>query len=385
MKLLTKSLVVILSLVVVEATVQQGNAIAQTAYVNEVKGKVELKRKTWAEFRPISRVGTPLVDGDQLRRASNALVVVACPNGKKQPVRRAEERIGLKEICPQWKGVISKGPPPFISIGGTNAQMPYLILPRLTLLLTPTPTLRWHPVPKATQYTVQVVGPQGTVWQTQTKSTQIAYPSKPALQSGVPYSVVIQANTGQSSQAENTTGTEFIILRDPEVKAVRAEVAQILQGNFSNEVKSLKLANYYSNYELPQPSAYGLSDKAAKSYRLTAEAIAVLEDLTKQNQQSPLIYRTLGDLYWQIGLVRPAESAYLGAIANIQYSEDLEEWALAMSGLGELYEATQNPQQALLWYSQAKIAFTLLEDQRAKAVDRRIQKLRKATDNLLSQ
>lgn len=99
----------------------------------------------------------------------------------------------------------------------------------------------------------------------------------------------------------------------------------------------------------------------------------------------PLIYRTLGDLYWQIGLVRPAESAYLQVIASIQASESLEEWALAMSGLGELYEATQNPQQALVWYSLAKTAYTLLEDQRAKAVDRHIKKLRKTTDNLLNQ
>ena len=86
-----QSLIALLSLVVVGALVQRGSAIAQTAYINEIKGKVELKRKTWSEFRAVSRVGTQLSDGDQLRRASSAVVIIACPNGKKQPVRIAEE------------------------------------------------------------------------------------------------------------------------------------------------------------------------------------------------------------------------------------------------------------------------------------------------------
>jgi len=137
-----KTLTALLSLMVIGVLAQQSRAIAQTAYINEIKGKVELKRKTWSEFHPISRVGTPLSDGDQLRRASSAVVVIACPDGKKRPVRIADERLGLKAICPQWKAVIFKGLPPLIGIGGVNAQIPYSIAPRRTLLLSRTPTLR---------------------------------------------------------------------------------------------------------------------------------------------------------------------------------------------------------------------------------------------------
>ncbi|PSB15842.1 hypothetical protein C7B65_23420 [Phormidesmis priestleyi ULC007] len=370
-----KPLIALLSLVVVAA--QRGSAIAQTAYINEIKGKVELKRKTWSEFRPVNRVGTQLSDGDQLRRASSAVVIIACPNGKKQPVRLAEERLGLKQICPQWKVVISKGPPPLISIGGVNAQIPYLISPRRTLLLSSTPTLQWHPVPGATQYTVQVISPKGTVWQTQVKEPQVTYPNQPALQPGIPYSVVIQTNTGKSSQSETSTGTEFILLRDTEAKAVQAEVQQILQGNLSDEVKALKLAAYYRNYGVTQPSAYGLSEKTANGYRLSAEAIAALETLIAQGKRSPLIYRTLGDLYLQTGVMNPAENAYLRAIETVQSLEDLEEWSLTLYGLGELYEVTQNLQQALIFYSQAKAGFILLNDRRAEGLNRDIGRLKK--------
>lgn len=379
-----RSLITIGFLVVMGAIGQPRSAIAQTAYINQIQGKVELKRKTWANFHPVTRVGTSLEQGDQLRRASNAIVVVACPNGKKQPLRRAEERTGLTEICLQWKGVISKGPPPLGSIAGINSQIPYLISPRRTLLLTSTPTLRWNPVSRATQYTVQLLGPKGTVWQTQVKEPQITYPGNPALQPGTPYSVLIQTNTGKSSQAESSTGSEFIILQTAEAKAMQAEANTILQSDFSEEVKAIKLANYYGNYEISQPSAYGLSEQAAKGYRLNADAIAVLESLTTKDQRSPLLYRTLGNLYWQTGLMRPAEVAYGRAIDSVQSLEDLEEWSLTMFGLGELYEATQNPQQARLWYSQAKTGFILLDDQRAEVARRRIERLKKTTGNLLN-
>lgn len=374
---LSKLLTALLSLVFVGAAVRENSVSAQTAYINEIRGKVELKRKTWSEFHPVSRVGTPLSDGDQLRRASSAVVVIACPNGKKLPVRIANERLGLKTICPQWKAVVFKGPPPLISVGGVNAQIPYLIAPRRTLLLSRTPTLRWHPVPGATLYKVQVIGPQGTVWQTQVKEPQVTYMGQAALQAGIPYSVVIETNTGQSSQAEISAGTEFILLQEAEAKVVQAEVQQILQSDFSNEVKALKLVAYYRNYAVPNPSAYDLSEQAANSYRLSAEAITTLETLIAQEKQSPLIYRTLGDLYLQTGVVASAENAYLQAIASIQSLEDLEEWSVTLYGLGELYEVTQNRQQALIFYSQARAGFILLNDQRAEALNRLIDKLRK--------
>jgi hypothetical protein len=376
MKRLSTSIIIVF-LITMGAIELHQSAIAQTAYIESLTGKVELKRKTWANFRPVTRIGTPLSEGDQLRRASNATVVVACPNGNKNPVRRAEERTGLTEICRQWKGIIRKGPPPLGNIAGINPQIPYVISPRRTLLLTNTPILRWNPVPGATEYTVQVLGAKGIIWQTKVKETQVVYSGEPVLQPGIPYVFVVQTNTDKSSQTEGNTGSEFILLQPSEVKAVQAEVNAILQSNLSEEVKALRLADYYSNYEIANPADYGLSEKAAKNYRLNADAIAVLENLIAKGQKSPLLYRTLGNLYWQTGLMRPAEMAYLKAIDSIQSLADLEEWTLAMFGLGELYEATKNPQQALLWYTQARTGFLFLEDLRSEPLNRIIERVKK--------
>ena len=87
------------------------------------------------------------------------------------------------------------------TIGGIDANIPYLITPRHSLILDPTPLLRWHPVPKTTAYTLVVTGPNGELWRTQTSEPQLVY-AGPNLTPGVAYHVTITTNTGQSSQAD---------------------------------------------------------------------------------------------------------------------------------------------------------------------------------------
>jgi len=375
--MLNKILIRTLALVAISLLNRQ-TAIAETPYIDSVQGNVELKRKTVNEagFRVIKRGPVSLSVGDQLRLGSGAVATIICP-GKNKPreIRQAGERLGVQKLCPEWKAIVKKGPPPLIAISGTNPQIPFLITPRRTLILDPKPTIRWNPVPGSSQYTVKIVNAQGIVWQTQVKESQVTYSGTSALQPGIPYSITIQTNTGKASQSE--AGSEFILLRDAEAKVVQAAVNQIAQSDFNADIKALKLVDYYSTYEVPEPLAYGLSEKTAKSYRLNADAIATLKTLIAQDKQSPLIYRTLGDLYLQTGVMAPAENAYLRAIETVQSLEDLEEWSLTLYGLGELYEVTQNLQQALIFYSQAKAGFILLNDQRAEGLNRDIARLRK--------
>ncbi len=359
----------------------QAAAIAATPYVASVQGRVELKRKTASDegFQVIKKGPVSLKVGDQLRLGSGAIAKIACP-GDKSPteVRKAGERLGIRQICSKWKPTTDKGPPPIASMGGTNAQIPYLISPRRTLILSATPTFRWNPVVGATQYTIQISNAQGIVWQTQVKETQVTYPGAPVLQPGVPYTVVIQTNTGKSSQSD--TGNPFLRLRETDAKVVQSEISLINQSDFGPEIKALKLAEYYTAYEVPEPTAYGLTDKTAKSYRLSADAIAILESSLKQGKPSPLFYRMLGDLYYyHTGVMRPAEQAYLAAIEQVQSLEDLEEWSLATAGLAELYEVTQDLQSAIIWYSQARTGFTFLNDQRAMIAQQRMEILKKTT------
>ena len=366
-----------LSLLALSLTIGTTAAIAATPYVDSVKGRVELKRKNASDegFRVITRGPVSLSSGDQLKISLGAIARVVCPGQNAIVEKRGTgERLSTQKICPTWRAVIDKGAPPIGEMGGKDAQIPYLISPRRSLILTSTPTLRWNPVAGATQYTVQIKNAQGIVWQTQVKTSQVTYPGTPALTPSILYTVIIKTNTGKSSESE--FGSQFLLLRSAELKTVQAETNLITQIDASPEIKALRLADYYASYQLPEPTAYGLIEKTVKDYRLSANAIHTLETLLKISKPTPLIYRKLGMLYTNIGVTLPAEQAYLKAIDSIQSPEDLEEWTLTAVALGELYELAQERKQAIGWYQQARAGFIFLSDKRAETLIYRIEKLK---------
>ncbi|MDV2997539.1 MAG: hypothetical protein N4J56_007244 [Chroococcidiopsis sp. SAG 2025] len=354
----------------------QPKAVAYSARIDSTTGRVLLKRSDWSDFQPVA-VGTELSQGDQIKPDKGVRVRVVCPNLSK-PLVPIGVPSGLKTICPVWDAVIVKAPPPSGTLGGTNPLIPYLIAPRHTLLLSNTPTFRWNAVPKATQYSVTLLSSTGVVWQKQVKKTSLDYPGLPPLQSGAKYSLIIKANTGKSSQDEGTSNIDFRVLRKSEVAAIQAEVTKITKLGISEQATALMLANFYSHYVIPQNTiqAYGLTAETFKSYNLSADAIATLETLVRQGKRSPIVYRSLANIYWQTGLAQKAADNYLTAIKLAKGSEELEQRTLAQFGLGEVYAATDNNKQAINWYSQAKNGYTLLGDsRRANFLQQQIENL----------
>jgi Tetratricopeptide repeat len=348
-----------------ETTIAQSQpAVVYSARIDSSTGRIFLKRPDWSNFRPVS-VGTELNQGDQIKPDKGVRVRVVCPNLSK-PFVPIGVSSGLKTICPVWQAIISKARPPAGTLGGTNPLIPYLITPRHTLLLSSTPTFRWNVIPKATQYTVTLQSPTGVVWQKQVKNNSLVYPGLPRLQPGTNYSLVIKANTGETSQDEGTSNLDFRVLRKFEAAAIQAEVTKITKLGLNKQVTALMLANLYSRYTLPQDAiaAYGLSTDTFKSYNLSADAIATLETSAKIGKQSTIIYRSLGDIYWQTGLAQKAIDNYLAAIKLAKGDEDLEEKILAQFALGEVCTAIDDNKQAINWYSQAKDGYTLLGDSR---------------------
>ncbi|MDZ8185776.1 MAG: tetratricopeptide repeat protein [Nostoc sp. ChiSLP02] len=347
-----------------KTTIAQVQPTIYSARIDSSTGKVFLKRPDWSNFRPVS-IGTELNQGDQIKPDKGVRVRVVCPNLSK-PFVPIGVPSGLKTICPVWQAIISKAPPPAGTLGGTNPLIPYLITPRHTLLLSSTPTFRWNAIPKATQYTVTLQSPTGVVWQKQVKNNSVVYPGLPRLQSGTNYSLVIKANTGKTSQDEGTSNLDFRVLRKSEAAAIQSEVTKITKLGLNEQVTALMLANVYSRYTLPQDAipAYGLTADTFKSYNLSAEAIATLETLVKTGKRSTIIYRSLGDIYWQTGLAQKAIDNYLAAIKLAKSDEDLEEKILAQFALGDVYAAIDDNKQVISWYSQAKDGYTLLGDSR---------------------
>jgi hypothetical protein len=352
-------------------------SFAVTAFIDSATGQVKLQRKDWKIYRPV-RAGTYLVQGDLLWPADGSRVKVICPDLSQRSVK-AGVPSGMKLVCPVWEVPLVKGGIALGVLGGIDASVPFVISPRHTLLLNNPPSLYWHSVPGASPYTIQLNGTNGKVKEYQSKSNRFTLPTP--LLPATPYWLTIQADTGESSEADGTSNLGFRILRPAEASLVQAKAAQILQQKLNKQSTALLLAEFYSTYSLPESviSNYGLTPQNFKSYNLTAEAITVLETLIRQGDQSPVVYRTLGDLYWQNGLYLMADDAYRKVIELATAPEDLEEKTIAQYGLGEINAATKQVNTAVQFYRQAKDGHAALGDAR------KIQFLDQLIENLTQQ
>jgi hypothetical protein len=338
--------------------------IAQPARIQSIEGegKVKIQRQDRTNW-DLAIVGKEIKEGDQIFPDKGMKVLVRCPN-KTDPVRiKAGVPSGLGSICINFITQDERGShlDP-ATLGGFDPTLPYLITPRHTLLITQKPLFRWNPVPGISEYTLEVNSPKGTLWQTKTKENRIRY-AGPTLEPGIPYGVVIRANNGKSSLDEITpdgkkaTHLEFRLLRP-------AETQKIADPTPSDLPEILALVDFYSNYTLPESllPTYQLSRDYAETYTLTGEAIALLESTIQKGQSTPLIHRTLGDLYWQTGLIYPAETEYRKAIALAKTPESLEDATLAQEQLGQIYWTIGKKTEASQAYLQAKEGYQTLGD-----------------------
>ena len=341
-------------------------AFSQTARIQSItgNGKVKIQRQNRTNW-DLASPGKDFKDGDQIFPDSGMKVLVRCPS-QTDPIRvKAGVVSGIGSICVNLVARDVRGSHlDLATLGGFDPTIPYLITPRHTLLLTPKPLLRWNAVPGTTEYTVEVKSPKRTLWQTKTKNNETPY-AGPALEAGIPYTVVIRTNSGKSSLDEMTpdgksksTHLEFRVLRPAETPTIAntkpSEIADILA-----------LVDLYSNYVLQESllASYQLPRDYAETYNLTGEAITLLESVIQRGQSSSLIHRTLGDLYWQTGLIHPAEVEYKKAIALTKTPESLEDVTRAQEQLGQIYWVMGKKDEAHQAYLQAKEGYKSLGDQ----------------------
>jgi tetratricopeptide (TPR) repeat protein len=231
------------------------------------------------------------------------------------------------------------------------------------LILTTNPLLGWNRVIGVEKYTVKISNAQGIIWQTSTSDNQIIYLGSPPLSPGISYSVVVE--TDKFSSLEPGSPLQFILLHPEDIKAIEMEVEKIKSLGLPLGVEALTLAEFYAAYSLPLPRLknYAISPQVASTYHLSATAIALLETAISKESSSPILERTLGDIYWQIGLAELALKHYQQAIALATSPETLEEKTLAQFALGEVYAALGNKIQAQNWYAQARAGYLSLGHQ----------------------
>ena len=277
-------------------------------WIIEAKGEVLLKRKHWSDYR-LTTVGAELYPGDLLQPVSGARVLVQCANGKTIWSVPAGMISGATNGCPPQAVPISRTRGDIAPLRSTISPLiPYIISPRCTKLFNALPMLRWNAVPGASRYRVSLMADEEDVlWQTQVEETEVVYSGESSLESGVDYLLMVEADTGASSLEDESPDLGFSLLDENEATIVREAVEQLVKLDLADETKSFALANLYRVHDLK------------------AEAIATLEALVKRGSQTAAFYRTLGDLYLEVGLNALAQTHYMRASQLAAEAEGVDE------------------------------------------------------------
>ena len=292
---------------------------AQASYrLVEVQGTVQIKRRWRFNYRP-ARQGMTLRLGDSLRTGPGSQARIQCDDLNTVWPMSSNLTRGVASGCPiKANDDLRVGRQNDNAPGGNDQDIPYIISPRRTAVLDSQLELRWNPVPGATEYTVQLIGPD-VHWEMDVNEPQVTYPDVSSLSPAKDYRVIIESDTGSSSQED--TGSEsasFQVMYENDVALVQEKIATLSNQNFSREAHALALADIYIREDL------------------LADAIDALEPLVTDSSGYFEVYKTLGDLYRYIGLNLLAETRYEKAIALAEIDEDLEGKSAAQAGLAEV-------------------------------------------------
>ena len=303
------------------------------------KGEVELKRHGWPEYHTTA-FGAMLRRGDQIRLSDDAEAVILCDNLEPWDAPTGTPS-GLNG-CPQPNESLLARNGSLIhnTRAASDPFIPYIISPRMTRLLTDQPRLRWNEVVGASNYIVKL---QGVKWEAELNGTEIVYPGNPPLERGESYLLTIEADNETKSTDEEPTRLGFVLLSTEDAEIVQSHTTTINGLNLPDKSKALALAHLYAGQNL------------------FAEAIDLLENMS-HSEQTAATYRLLGDLYLEIGLPLQAESHYTEAITLSEAANDIEGRAAAQAGLGEVYSALNNKDDARHWLEEAQRGYDTLGD-----------------------
>jgi hypothetical protein len=283
------------------------------------QGEVSVKRKGWTGYAPAG-FGTAMRRGDLIRLGASAHATVTCADlvVRELPAGKIS---GVPCVAGQAPLLVYEGSLLSPTRAVSSADIPVVIAPRRTKVLSPRPTLRWQAIEGVKSFQLRVSGP-GVSWSaTARETTTLVYPADaPALAAGSTYKVSVIAG-GRNSDEFTEPGLGFTVLDAAAAQKVRAE-AERIQG-----------------LELPDESKQLLRSQLYAARDLHAEATEQLETLAK-SRDAAAVRLALGRQYQSVGLSELAEQNYRKAAQQAAAANDVEGQALALQSLGYLYRDT---------------------------------------------
>lgn len=308
------------------------------------KGQFWRKRPGWKIFQPVG-FGDFLDIDDLLKSDADSSAIIVCSD------------LTLIEIGPEYLGNLPCSQDQELFRRGLDLvvtplrstiklqEVPFVISPRYTFLLTPQPIFKWHST-ESPPYTVQVWSAD-SVWQDVTDLTEYIYPDDaPTLEPGQTYYLTVIDSTGHSSNEEDSPIDLGFAVFSPEE---REELSEVLE-----RVDSLT--------SLDAPARQLLIAEVLHTFQLRGASIEQLEDLAV-SAETPSVLLHLGYKYLEIGLyfeaIEPLERAY----NQFKAEDNLYGTARAAIGLGHGFTSLNDKGSAAFFSSVAFKAFEELGDE----------------------
>jgi len=313
----------------------------------EAEGDVWLRRIGWNEFLPAG-FGTAVQPGDLLRIPEGSLASVFCGDETlwdAGPKTLPDD--GLEHTAPCQTG---RPPRPWSDVaalrGEQDDQIPYVVHPRNTALISDRPRLRWHPLPGVDSYTVTLISDDGRDRPpVEISDAQGAWPVDwPPLEADATYVLVVEGDSARSDRGnEQHAGLGFWLLGDSEADVVSSLESRLRAQPISSTATALLVADLYLNHEL------------------RAEATDLLEDLTTSSGAAS-VWLALGQTYLEAGLASEAGPALDQAVAVAQATGQQDIEAAAHVGLALVARTQDDATTAEAHLNAARLLYEQIGD-----------------------
>ena len=314
----------------------------------ETEGEVWLRRVGWSEFLPAG-FGIAVQPGDLLRIPEGSVVSVFCGDEtlwEAGPKTLPDD--DLEHTAPCQTG---RPPRPWSDVaalrGEQDEQIPHVVRPRNTALLSDRPQLYWNPLPGVDSYTVTLISDDGQDRPPVPASGgELEWPANwPSLEPRATYVLVVEGG-GKRSDAGNEehAGLGFWLLSAADAEEVRALESRLRALPLSPTATDLLAAELYLGHDL------------------RAEATQLLEGLTTSGGAAS-VWLALGQAYLEAGLTSEALAALEQAEAEARETGQQDIEAAALAGLGLVARLQDDGATAETHLQAARALYELIGDQ----------------------
>ena len=314
----------------------------------EAHGEVWLRRVGWSEFLPAG-FGVAVQPGDLLRIPEGGVASVFCGDEtlwEAGPKGLPDD--GLEHAAPCQTG---RPPRPWSDVaalrGEQGDQVPYIMRPRNSALLSDRPELQWNTLPGVDSYTVSLIGDDGQERPPVTaEGGELAWPAGwPSLEQRATYVLVVEGGGTRSDEGnEQHTGLGFWLLETADAEQVRALESRLRAQSLGSSAADLLVAELYLGRDL------------------RAEASQLLEGLSASTG-SASVWLALGKAYLETGLTAEAGGALDRAAVLASETGERQVEAAALVGLGLAARLEDESATAEIHLQDARALYEQIGDQ----------------------